>query len=82
MNCQAMKPKAMKGKEAFHVAADERRVDEAQAENEGSEADGDPERPKQRAAIALPDVVDTDGDPQPRQRSRKPLTPGNAGSIF
>jgi len=51
------------GQEAVHVAADQRHVDEAQAENEGAEADGDPKRPEQRAAIALPDVVETDGDP-------------------
>ena len=63
MNCQAMKPKATKGRK-LHVAADQRHVDEAQAENEGAEADGDPKRPEQRAAIALPDVVETDGDPQ------------------
>jgi hypothetical protein len=32
--------------------------------NEGAEADGDPERPEEGAAITLPDVVETDGDPQ------------------
>ena len=52
------------GQEAVHVAADQRHVDEAQAKNEGAETDGDPERPEQGAAIALPDVVETDGDPQ------------------
>jgi len=52
------------GQEAVHVAADQRHVDEAQAENESANADGDPERPEQRTAIALPDVVQADCKPQ------------------
>jgi hypothetical protein len=51
------------GQEALHVAADERRIDEAQAENESADADGDPERAEHRATIALPDVVQTDREP-------------------
>jgi hypothetical protein len=59
MNCKAMKPKATKGRK-LAVPPPTSGLDEAQAEDEGAEADGDPKRAEHGAPIALPDVEQAD----------------------
>ena len=53
-----------KGQEARGSTSHQRTVDEAQAKDEGAEADGDPKRAEHGAPIALPDVEQANREPQ------------------